>query len=393
MVPVASEVRCAPATTSTPIRPCRPGPAPSSCRCPTSTPGWRWTGGCSPARGSTPAPSSCSGPRRPRRPGATCSTWAAGTDRSPARWPTGRPAAVVWAVDINDRALELTARNAAALGLPTVRAVRPTTCRRGALRRGLVQPADPHRQGRPARAARDLVAPARARWAGLAGRAPSPGRRLAGGLAAGRGLGGATEPGRSGATGSWRWAGRETAGSDRPQAPPPRVEPADPGAAGPAARRRAVAVQRRGDRPHRGRLPGRAPVPGGRHRLAGQRQGRQAVHGHRAVPVVVGLGAQPRRRRRGPRRRLHRGRPRAGRRRRPVAPAASRSRRLPGARPRGPRPEPGHAGGVRRGGLPAPDRAGSAASTWRRRPPSPSTSCAARAGSRPDQPVSRSEPG
>ena len=35
------------------------------------------------------------------------------------------PEAVVWAVDVNDRALDLTARNAAALGLPAVRAVRP----------------------------------------------------------------------------------------------------------------------------------------------------------------------------------------------------------------------------------------------------------------------------
>lgn len=35
------------------------------------------------------------------------------------------PEAVVWAVDVNDRALDLTARNAAALGLAAVRAVRP----------------------------------------------------------------------------------------------------------------------------------------------------------------------------------------------------------------------------------------------------------------------------
>ncbi len=35
------------------------------------------------------------------------------------------PAATVWAVDINSRALELTARNAAALGLPGVRPARP----------------------------------------------------------------------------------------------------------------------------------------------------------------------------------------------------------------------------------------------------------------------------
>jgi 16S rRNA (guanine1207-N2)-methyltransferase len=35
------------------------------------------------------------------------------------------PDAVVWALDINDRALDLTARNAAALGLPGVRPVRP----------------------------------------------------------------------------------------------------------------------------------------------------------------------------------------------------------------------------------------------------------------------------
>jgi 16S rRNA G1207 methylase RsmC len=35
------------------------------------------------------------------------------------------PEAVVWAVDVNERALDLTARNAATLGLPGVRAVRP----------------------------------------------------------------------------------------------------------------------------------------------------------------------------------------------------------------------------------------------------------------------------
>ncbi len=35
------------------------------------------------------------------------------------------PDAVVWAMDINDRALDLTARNAVALGLPGIRPVRP----------------------------------------------------------------------------------------------------------------------------------------------------------------------------------------------------------------------------------------------------------------------------
>ncbi|MFN0281616.1 MAG: class I SAM-dependent methyltransferase [Kineosporiaceae bacterium] len=35
------------------------------------------------------------------------------------------PAAGVWAVDVNDRALELTARNAARLGVPNVRTARP----------------------------------------------------------------------------------------------------------------------------------------------------------------------------------------------------------------------------------------------------------------------------
>jgi 16S rRNA (guanine1207-N2)-methyltransferase len=35
------------------------------------------------------------------------------------------PEAVVWAVDVNERALDLTAQNAAALGLPAVHAVRP----------------------------------------------------------------------------------------------------------------------------------------------------------------------------------------------------------------------------------------------------------------------------
>ena len=64
------------------------------------------------------------------------------------------PGATVWAVDVNERALGLCARNAAAAGLANVRCVTPDDPAVPArLRRDLVQPAGPDRQGGPARAA------------------------------------------------------------------------------------------------------------------------------------------------------------------------------------------------------------------------------------------------
>ena len=77
-------------------RPARPSRSPSP---PTAA--------CSPPTGSTPAPSTCSSRRRRRAPAAPSSTSGAGTARSPAPSPPGRPTATVWAVDVNQRALDL----------------------------------------------------------------------------------------------------------------------------------------------------------------------------------------------------------------------------------------------------------------------------------------------
>ena len=72
------------------------------------------------------------------------------------------PGATVWAVDVNERALELCARNASAAGLANVRCVTPgDAVAAGPVRRDLVQPAGPHRQGR---AARTAVVLARRGW-------------------------------------------------------------------------------------------------------------------------------------------------------------------------------------------------------------------------------------
>ena len=89
------------------------------------------------------------------RPGAarrraTCSTSAAAGVRSRSRSRCSRPGARVWAVDVNERALDLIRRNAERLGATNVRAVTPDDVPDDvALRRDLVQPADPGRQGRP----------------------------------------------------------------------------------------------------------------------------------------------------------------------------------------------------------------------------------------------------
>jgi 16S rRNA (guanine1207-N2)-methyltransferase len=58
------------------------------------------------------------------------------------------PAATVWAVDVNDRALTLTARNAARLGLDRVRAVRPDGVPDG-VRFGAIWSNPPIRVGKP----------------------------------------------------------------------------------------------------------------------------------------------------------------------------------------------------------------------------------------------------
>ena len=80
------------------------------------------------------------------------------------------PGATVWAVDVNERALGLCARNAAAAGLANVRCVGPgRSVDPAAVRRDLVQPAGPHRQGGPARAAVGLARAPGSRRPGVPG--------------------------------------------------------------------------------------------------------------------------------------------------------------------------------------------------------------------------------
>jgi len=138
--------------------PARPGPGDLARRIPGS--GHRRRGVLPRPAGPGHPPAARGGSPR-RRPAVTCWTWAAATDRSPACWPPGSPSAAVWAVDVNERALELCARNARDGG-PGQRALPdPRRCRAaGQVRRDLVQPAGPHRQGGSARAAIRLAGPA-----------------------------------------------------------------------------------------------------------------------------------------------------------------------------------------------------------------------------------------
>ena len=66
-------------------------------------------------------------PRRPRR--APSSTWAAAGGRWPSASGCSRPRPRVYAVDVNERALELTRENAAEAGLDNVRAACRRRCR------------------------------------------------------------------------------------------------------------------------------------------------------------------------------------------------------------------------------------------------------------------------
>ena len=106
-------------------------------------------------------------PARRRRPPGRSSTSAAGTARSRACWPPRRRGATVYAVDVNARARELTARQrrAARRGRP-VRVAAPDEVPDDVRFAEIwSQPADPGRQGGAARAARALAAPAGARTA------------------------------------------------------------------------------------------------------------------------------------------------------------------------------------------------------------------------------------
>ena len=135
-------------------------------------------------------------------------------------------------------------------------------------------------------------------------------------------------------------AGREAAGSDRPEAPAPGVEP--PHRQGgwrcssTASNRRTTSAPSSAPRPPSGSstsISEGAPCPR-------PPQGRQAVDGHRALPVLVDIRTRPGGGRFGPGGRLLRGRPGAGRRRHPPAPAAAPAATCAWHRPRGPRASP-----------------------------------------------------
>ena len=88
------------------------------------------------------------------------------------------PKADVWAVDVNERALDLTRANAKSNGCEHIHAASPEQ-----VPGDLVEPADPHRQGRAARPADDVAAAAHPRRRRVPGGAEKLGRRLADPLA------------------------------------------------------------------------------------------------------------------------------------------------------------------------------------------------------------------
>ena len=124
------------------------------------------------------------------------------------------PGATVTGVDVNERAVLLANENAAALGrrrTASPPATPDAVPARRDVRRDLVEPADPDRQGGAARAAAHLAAAAGARWPRGDGGRQEPRRRLAAALAGGAGL-----PDRRGlparrASGCWRPVGRRSA--------------------------------------------------------------------------------------------------------------------------------------------------------------------------------------
>ena len=160
--------------------------------CPTCRSRCAPTGACSPPSRVDPAPSSCCSRRR--APPATGDLLDLGCGYGPIALTLARraPDATVWAVDVNERALDLRARpTPAAAGLANVRAADARRgARRRALRRALVEPADPDRQARPPRAARHAGSPGwRPAATAAAGGAEAPGRRLAARWLARAGLG------------------------------------------------------------------------------------------------------------------------------------------------------------------------------------------------------------
>ena len=187
MVPVALKVRCPRATTSTPTRRCRPGPA----RCELVAARLPGAAGRGPGRvlrpaGSTPAPSSCCGPR-PAAPGrGHLLDLGCGYGPIACTLAHRAPAAVVWAVDVNEPGPRphrpQRRRPRPALGARRC-ARRPS---RLSVRFAGIWSNPPIRVGKAA--LHELLADWLPRLepdgGGLAGRAPASGRRLAGGLAA-----------------------------------------------------------------------------------------------------------------------------------------------------------------------------------------------------------------
>ena len=231
-----------------------------------------------------------------------------------APWPGGRPTRTVWAVDVNERArrpVRAPTPTAAGRRRPGARSPTPDDVPADvAVRRHLVEPADPHRQGRAARAARRLARPAAPRrrrptsscrstsaptrspaWldrAGLADRAP----RLAGRLPAAR-----RRP-----AGRRTPSGREAARQHRAEAAAPRVAPAHRRAGSPccstACRRRSTSARSCGPRrPMRvdARVARSAPPPIPDHARTQQDRARLPALPHWTV-VEVDRRPPPRRR-------------------------------------------------------------------------------------------------
>ena len=176
------------------------------------------------------------------------------------------PAATVWAVDVNERALDLCRANAERLGLANVRG-RPGGRGGGGSgrRRPVVEPTHPHRQGRPARR---CSAPGWAGWRPPG--APSWSCRSTSGPTRSTGgwrqrAGPWTDAARGRGTACSRCAGREAARRHRHEAAPPRVAAPHGRSRGARARRCAGPVQRRRHHPHGRRLPRRRRVAGRAH--------------------------------------------------------------------------------------------------------------------------------
>ena len=308
-----------------------------------------------------------------------------------ARWPRRSPGATVWAVDVNERALELRRANAAARrARPTSGWQRPTRCPAD-VRFAELWSNPPIRVGKAA--LHDLLdgwlgrldtdgaarcsssrstsgADSLHRWLdgeGLVGRTPRASRAGYRLLRGARPMTAARPTGLKRLHRDWR---RRTDGA---------------GGAGP--RRRAGAVQRRRDPPHRGRPPRRRPVAGGRHAAPTDAKiGKTALGTQRYLDLDVARHGH--RRRSAPReRRLPGGGPRAGRRRRAAATSWRSTATVclvVGHEDRGLPPRPRSPPATRWPTSPSSD--GSARSTWPPRPPSPSTSCAAGSGPPPPDP-------